>query len=65
MSNNEEVVSGAKEIARVLGRSERWLRDVLGKWPLDRRPPVKRDPSGRLFAVRSDLVQYVRHMGAA
>ena len=65
MSSNDEVVSGAKEIAKVLGRSERWLRGVLGEWPVDQRPPVKRDPSGHLYAVRADLVGYVRNMGAA
>lgn len=54
-----DVIRGAVDIAKVFGRSERWLRGKLADDPAwGRRAGIRRDEGGRLWAHATDLRQF-------
>lgn len=58
----EQPLAGAKHIAGWFGRSERWLRKHLERPVRPGRPriPVHRLPDGGLFALPSELLEFVK-----
>ncbi len=63
---NDEIVTGAKAIAAVLGRSERWLHYQLADpAKRDKLPDIRVDHGGHLRALRSDLVAWVKSLPRA
>lgn len=59
MTNENPIVSGAKDIAEVIDRSERWLRLELKRQGSQVAQLVRRDDGGRLYALREELLRYV------
>lgn len=56
-----DIIWGAKDIGREIGRSADYVRRTLAKMP---NTPVHRDNTGRLYCFRTGLQDYFRRLAA-